>query len=201
MLRTPGPYYIFRVYTHTHISCINTCLYVYMHENSCTNTFTYTRVRVCACSGCAQVCMDVSYGCLPHNEKGLIYDIQAMSCFQKLSSTSPIHTQEKDLHAAAKTPGRRVERWQFVLHHVCVLSEHACMQTTKWRYVHVVVYIPSPITPYHPSPRRQCLVNVKHYARDVCLKWKKWKINSCQTEVCVREFSSGWLHRTLQVGE
>ena len=145
-----------------------------MHKNSCTNTYTYTRVRVCACSGCAQVCMDVSYGCLPHNEKGLIYDIQVMSFFQKLSSTSLIHTQEKDLHAAAKTPGRRVKRWQFVLHHVCVLSEHACMQTTKGRYVHVVVYIPSPITPYHPSPRRQCLVNVKHYAR-VFESEKKWK--------------------------
>jgi len=43
-------------------------------------------------------------------KKGLIHDVQEMSFFQKLSSTSLIHTQEKDLHAAAKTPGRRVKR-------------------------------------------------------------------------------------------
>ena len=100
----------FSVYMHMHISCINTCQYAYMHVNSCTNTYTYTHVRVCACSGCTYACMDFSYGCLPHDEKSLIYDIQEMSFFQKLSSTSPIHTQEKDLHVAAKTPGRRVER-------------------------------------------------------------------------------------------
>ena len=70
----------FSVYIHMHISCKNTCLYVYIHVNSCTNTYTYTRVCVgiCACSGCTYACMDFSYGCLPHNEKGLIYDIQKM---------------------------------------------------------------------------------------------------------------------------
>ena len=94
---------------HMHISCINTCQYAYMHVNSCTNTYTYTHVRVCACSGCTYACMYVSYGCLPHNEKGsnLRY---SRDVFQNFSSTSLIHTQEKDLHAAAKTPGRRVER-------------------------------------------------------------------------------------------